>query len=395
MRIITFSKRVTVTTKTPHYTAEIPCNPGERLVFDDDNALSIQQDAGSARYIHEVSDLTPYVQEMNSRRPSHWRNKRVLFYRNRGIGDQLIASAASRFFTEMLGAQCFQASDRVHEPLWISNPFIGGAAISMPMNLDVIYRARGAGFVAGAFFLESISEWDSDGEQSNVYDRLFGILGLDPGRVAAKFKRPTLILQKQDIEFRDKWLRQLTQAVNRSCENGYIFFQVRGTNKVRSLPDPVIEKALFALNEYAEKLQIPIFVADNKPFSPAICDMLKRTKMALNIAGAINHIRLFVSLIAGATTVLGPDSSATHIAAAFEIPCVGIWGPFSPESRTAYYPRQIHIFHPEQCANAPCFNYLPDLPVAKCPDGIRQQHCAVFDAVTPEEIFEALKNVNA
>ncbi len=221
------------------------------------------------------------------------------------------------------------------------------------------------------------------------------MLGFDPARVVAKFKRPTIILQKADLDVRTKWLAQVSAAVNKSLDAGYIFFQISATNKVRSLPSSVIEKALYALDQYAEKLQIPLLVTDNKPLLPEISQMVKRTPSAINLASAINHVRLLISLIAGATTVVGPDSSALHIAAAFEVPTVGIWGPFSPESRTLYYPRQIHLFHPQRCPHAPCFNYLPELPVTKCPDGLGQQHCAVFDGVSPEEIFEALKEVNA
>jgi Glycosyltransferase family 9 (heptosyltransferase) len=395
VRIITFSKRVTVVTKCADCVAEIACNGGERLIFDDDNALSIQQDPGSAHYIESVTDLAPYLAELHSRRPSNWRNKRVIFYRNRGIGDQLIASSASRFFSETLNAHCYQACDRVHEPLWLGNPFINGSAFTMPLHLDTIYRAKGPGFVSGAFFLESVSEWDSDGEQANVYDRLFGMLGLDPARVPAKYKRPTITLRATDLSLRDAWLKKVGAAVNASLESGYLFLQIQGTNKVRSLPLPVIEKALYALNEYAAKLQIPILVTDSKPLTPAVAEMVKRTDHAINLAAGIGSVRLLVSLIAGATVVVGPDSSALHIAAAFEIPSVGIWGPFSPEARALYYPRQIHIFHAERCAHAPCYNYLPDLPYTKCPKGLEQPHCEVFDGVSAEEIFEALKNVNS
>lgn len=394
MRIITFSKRVTVITKCAGHCAEIPVNPGERLIFDEDNSLQIQQEPSSASYIESVSDLSPYLAEMAARPPASWRQAKVLIYRNRGIGDQLIVSAASRFFSEKLGSTCFQAVDRVHEPIWISNPFIGLAPLLMPLHLDILYRANGPAFVQSAFFFESVSEWDSDGEQANVYDRLFAMLGFDPDQIGPKFKRPFIALQKTDIDARLKYLVKFGAITKNSLLGGYIFFQIRGTNKVRSLPLAVIKKALIALDNYAEKLALPILVADDQPLNPEIAELVKSTKMAVNVAGSIHNVRLFITLVAGATVVIGPDSSAIHIAAAFEIPAIGIWGPFSPMSRTRYYPRQIHIFHPEHCPRAPCFNYLPDLPVQKCPKGLAQQHCEVFEGVTAQEIFEALKNVN-
>jgi ADP-heptose:LPS heptosyltransferase len=221
------------------------------------------------------------------------------------------------------------------------------------------------------------------------------MLGLDPARVGAKYKRPTLTLRASDLSLRDGWLKKVSAALNTSLEGGYIFLQIAGTNKVRSLPDVVIEKALYALGEYAGKLQIPILVTDSKALAPAVAEMVKRTPAAINLAGGIGTVRLLISLIAGARVVVGPDSSALHIAAAFEVPAVGIWGPFSPESRALYYPRQIHLFHSELCPHAPCYNYLPDLPYTKCPRGLEQPHCEVFNGIRVEEIFEALKAVNS
>jgi ADP-heptose:LPS heptosyltransferase len=393
MRIITFSKRVTVATRCAGYASEITCNPGERLVFNDDNSLSIQQDPGSARYIDSVTDLAPYLQELNARIKGNWRGKRVLFYRNRGIGDQLIASSLPHFFSEMLGAECFVAIEPNHLELWNANPYAKCAV--MPLHLDVFYRAKLPSWLQGAFIFESVSEWDSDSEQANVYDRLFGMVGLDPARVAPKFKRPVIALTKTDLDYRASFQKKVAQALNVNSGNGYILFAPSATSKVRSLPLPIVEKALYALSDYAGKLELPIFVVDDKALSSEIAQTVKRIPNAVNLAGAINSIRLLISLIAGANVVLGPDSAALHIAAAFEVPAIGIWGPFSPNSRCAYYPRQIHLFHPEVCPNAPCFNYLPDLPITKCPRGLEQPYCEVFDPVTVEEIFEALKNVSS
>jgi ADP-heptose:LPS heptosyltransferase len=115
--------------------------------------------------------------------------------------------------------------------------------------------------------------------------------------------------------------------------------------------------------------------------------------MAINVATAINNIRLFGSIIGGASLVLGPDSSALHFAAAFEVPALGFWGPFSPGSRTAYYPNQIHLYHPELCPASPCYNYLPELPVTKCPRGTAQTSCEVFEGISYEEIAEAIEKL--
>ena len=172
MKVITFSKKVTVLTTHGEHKAEISANPGERLIFDDDNALTIQQNPGSASYIYEVTDLGPLLQELPPIK--NWRRRRVLFYRNRGIGDQLICSALSRFFREILGAEAFQLSDRVHEPIWAYNPYIGNVPLSVPAHLDTVWRSRAeaqAGRLSSLKPSFQSAGWDNDSQQSNVYDR--------------------------------------------------------------------------------------------------------------------------------------------------------------------------------------------------------------------------------
>src|SRR5215472_15083066 len=152
MKVLTFSQKVTVNTMHGQHSVAVTCNPGERLLFDDDNAFSIQQNPASNTYVEEVSDLEPMLASMQ--RPLQWRKRRVLFYRNRGSGDQLIASALSRFAREMLGADARQLSDRVHEPLWSFNPYVLNAPLSTPLHLDAVYRAKGRPFFDAAFFIE-------------------------------------------------------------------------------------------------------------------------------------------------------------------------------------------------------------------------------------------------
>ena len=391
MKVITFSKKVTVLTTHGEHKVEINANPGERLVFDDDNALTIQQNPGSASYIWEVTDMGPLLRELPP--VKNWRRRRVLFYRNRGIGDQLICSSLSRFFREILGAEAFQLSDRVHEPLWAYNPYIGNVPLSAPMHLDPVWRSSGKPFFHGAFFFESATEWDNDSEQPNIYDRLLGMVGIEPSRVPAKFKRPIFSIQTDDINKRLDWLRQVGAAVNKDLSGGYIFLQIQATNKVRSMPASLTARVLDALNEFAFARKLPILCGGSVPFSPEIAGLIAKTPMAINVATTMNNLRLYGAIVGGASLVIGPDSSALHFAAAFEVPALGFWGPFSPQSRCRYYPNQIHLYHPELCPSSPCYNYLPELPIGKCPRGAQQTSCEVYEGITGPEVTGALNEL--
>ena len=382
MKILTFSQRVTVQTSHGTHRVDVICNPGERLIFDDDNAFAIQQNPSSSSYILESSDLEPILRQVP--RPPYWKKRRVLFYRNRGIGDQLIASSLSRFWREMLGADARQLSDRVHEPIWAGNPYIGNMPLSAPIHLDSVWRAKGRPFFDAAFFIESVTEWDSDGEQGNVYDRLFALAGIDPNRVAAKYKRPFFSVTAEDIERCNTWLTGIGIG-----QAPYIFVQLRAANKVRSLPLKTAQTLLQAVTEAAAKLACKVVVTDNQPLPIELAEFC-RVNSLYDASTKIPGVRLYGSLIAQARLVIGPDSSALHFAAASETPAIGIWGPFNPESRTQYYPRQTHLWHRDLCQSSPCYNFMPELPIQKCPRGAAQQHCECFDGVTYDEVYSAI-----
>ena len=372
---------MTVNTVHGEHSSQVTCNPGERLLFDDDNALSIQQGANSANYVWEVSDADAMLRELPPR-PLNYRKKRVLFYRNRGTGDQLILSGIIRFFREALSCDARVLSDRVHEHLWAFNPFIGGVPLSTPLHLDAVYRAKGRPFFDAAFFIESASEWDTDSEQPNIYDRLYKFVGIDPERVSVKYKRPVFALSADDTERAHDFIKS-------TCDSPYIVVQLRAANKGRSLSHEASIAVLTALSDIAVKKNLSVLVTDDKPLQPEIVELIGELERTFNVAQRIPSIRLFGALIANAELVVGPDSSALHLAAASEIPAVGIWGPFDPDCRVKYYPRQAHIWHKELCANAPCYNFMPTLPAHKCPRGANQQSCECFAGVTSDDIFSA------
>jgi ADP-heptose:LPS heptosyltransferase len=304
----------------------------------------------------------------------------VLFYRNRGLGDQLIASCLPRFFTDVLGAKCFQLADPVHEPLWLGNPYIQGAPTAVPIGIDSLVRARRP-FYDYAFFLESVSEWDSEPEQENVYDRLFALVGFR--NVPDRFKIPYFPFTQVDRDVYQNWI---TGPNNIDLSRGYIFYQLRATNRGRTIP---LETQSLLLTEL-DKLGLPILCVDDMPPEQPVREMIGSFKNAHDFSRRIDNIRFFGILIANATLVVAPDSLAIHFAAASQTPCLSVWGPFDPQSRIKYYPRQIALSHPEQCPNAFCYNYQPNLPAHLCPEGEKQKDCACYRGVTTQEISDAL-----
>ena len=416
MKILSFYQPVFVSTEVVGGASRLPIqmalNAGTRYVFNDEMANQIV--TGRTGYgewrcekcgtinksistkCSQCSEIVPemapvpyeamtdfwpfYIDVAKKQRPTNFRGKRVLFYRNRGIGDQLIASALSRFFSVELKAKCYQLVDRIHELLWWNNPFIYGQPIRFPLELDGLIRGpKGHPFYDWFIPLESISEFDSEREQSNVYDRMFALAGFDPERIPVEYKRPFWAMNQKDLEkTRDYY-----------TEGPYVAFQVRSTNIGRTIPDHVLDLVLSRLNE----IGMPILCMDELPLTPSVKKIVSSYKNARDISGQLKTSRAYGAVVSMAKLVVGPDSSAVHFAGVLDLPCIAFFSVLHPDSRVKYYKNCIPIFNTEKCPHAPCYNFMMELPYHKCPDGKEATYCKTFDSVTTDQIDGAIQKL--
>jgi len=98
--------------------------------------------------------------------------------------------------------------------------------------------------------------------------------------------------------------------------------------------------------------------------------------------------------------VVAADSAFVHLAAALEKPCVGLWGPFSYESRAKYYPKHYDVRHEQNhmvCPHAPCFTHGYRLPLQKCKDAPEMEghpiYCAEMKAISVKLVLEMVEAV--
>ncbi len=93
------------------------------------------------------------------------------------------------------------------------------------------------------------------------------------------------------------------------------------------------------------------------------------------------------SLMQTCDLFIAPDSGLLHVAACFQIPSVGLYGPFPADLRIRYSPYNVSIEGKAPCA--PCFwhsrgaHFPPGCPSAK------KGHCIVLGAITPETVLKA------
>lgn len=79
---------------------------------------------------------------------------------------------------------------------------------------------------------------------------------------------------------------------------------------------------------------------------------------AVDLCGGREPIERIAAIIERASVVVTPDSASLHIAGAFDVPTVALFGPFDPRLRTAYYPNCQALRARPECPfcweNDPC-----------------------------------------
>jgi len=360
-------------------TYDLSFNPGERYIIDDYSYAQLYNTQKDK--IWDYSDLAPYLGKV---RPTDWRGKRVLFYRSRGLGDELMLTAIVRYFREVLGAETYVAVNQSHRAIWASDygfsDSLATYPISMPIHLDSVWKAKGPSFYDYTFFIESVSEFDGDQEQPNVYDRMFELVGLDPFNIPDRYKRPYLPLSGHDKEEWQKFkvsIRNHYPTLN--LEGGYIVWQDNAQNAIRNIPE-------------LKKIQILQELAKTGRQVITINDKLINVPAGEFFSLYFTDLRVLWSLLSNAKLVAGPDSLLIHAAEGLGVPNLGFFGPVSPDSRVRYYANHKSIWHHDTCNSSPCFHFEKEMPFHKCPRGKEQKTCEVFEGINGEEIRKLLEN---
>lgn len=152
-------------------------------------------------------------------------------------------------------------------------------------------------------------------------------------------------------------------------------------DQLRGIAEKLDAPAFFiGFKERGEELwrQMMLFRPEAFDFYPCI--------YGSNIEGNTSlTVRELLTLVAGAKQVICPDSFLQHAAAAFDIPCVTVYGTHNPERLSANYKHNKSIYHKERCPASPCgagFGFVPqDCPTRNF--GV----CGVVASVSSEEIM--------
>lgn len=370
-------------------------NPPRRYILNANQLNKI------GKYVSTISDLknSSYYRPIGQN--TNLKNAKILVerHRDRGVGDLLFLTGPLEYIQHISGKSSlidiYTLTGRgsvldFHPAIRFKSPLVG------PIHYDdlPLYDYH--------WFIDTVTEYDEEQDQLNVYDALYKQLGLDPKDVPFEFKRPSIAVVDSDMRQLDNlfyaiWnerqldLRKLPYYVAAPLTNSTLrsmtFSQWLDIIREMSTRCPVVVVGEIFPGKMIE-MDMPF-----ESFYEQVQMLARSSKNVINVMG-ITPVRLLVSLIKRASAVVCMDSGPLYIAQALRTPAVSIWGTHNPGVRIGYDKDYMDtaVWNHEACKWCPCFAYS-NFVDGKCPQGTKQMPCVVLGTVGPKQIMEHLDRV--
>lgn len=290
--------------------------------------------------------------------------KRLLIYRPKSIGDQLITTALVAYLKDRF-PKC--VIDYYCEPsvvdLW------NGIPVHVSPTPIVFDSARLYDYT---LFLEGLYENNLEPDQDDCYTTMFRYSGFD--RVDPKWKKPHLVFREEELK-----------RPGNAPEGPYILVQWESSAVYRSYPPNELARLCASLADHH-----PVVIVGQFPY-PYV-----HHKNVLDLRMKTKRFRDLVPWVKNAGVILCPDSSVGHLAACFpDVKCVSLWGSYDPNDRVKYYPNHVPLMMDKICPHSPCRVGLVKAPprqlCAKAPNDVPQNWtCCQIRAIPPELIQKTL-----
>lgn len=316
-------------------------------------------------------------------------------YRDRGIGDLLFLTGPLSYIYHLSGntakLELYALADRSqilqgHPVLAHKTPLVGPTLYDGLQN----YRYQ--------WFVESVTEYNEEHDQPNVYDALFQQLGCNPADIEPQWKRPSMVLDNADYEDLSAFYYFIFNE--RQIDLRRTGYYVVAPLAVSSLRTAAYSHWLDIIQALAAKRpvvvigqlheRVPVTDMTVGEFSTQLCDMGANV---INSLGSV-PLRLSAALIARAVCAVTLDSGPLYIAEALRTPAISLWGTHHPGVRLGYDKDYLDlaIWHKDNCDCSPCYAYA-GFPEAKCPGGKNQLMCECLKTPTAKDVLAKLDKV--
>jgi ADP-heptose:LPS heptosyltransferase len=367
MKVVTFSDSFSHECWAPVVGRTVHFEPGKPYLLSNKQMMNLTERKLDG-FAEKVSAAEPALREFNV--ATARKGQSILLYNGcGGMGDAIMAWPLARILSDE-GFRVHVLAEPHLEFAWQGFPWVE-TILLLPC-----YWKMMDWFDHHAFFEFISNSYFHEGQEHPV-DHSLRKMGFDPSIIARE--RKVLPPQFTPMETRfASWLYPGSKIA---------FFQLKASQQARSLPAFRVREIFSRVAvEFPEFHWIGI-AAEMDDYALEADPGLPNTEVR-----KFHRLRLLWALMQRAELVIAPDSMAVHMAGSMGIPCVGLWGIYAPEVRTAYYHGHVPVFHKEACPSCPCnWNYygLPTFcpPVSRPP----RTTCAVLEAVSADEVVEAAK----
>lgn len=368
-------------------------NPGRRYLLNASRIPVIHD------YIDSLSEFDSSTLRNPLRAGSNIHGARILVerYRERGIGDLLFLSGPLSYLHHISGASAkidmYALSDRGvvlrHAPFLNNQTVLCG-----PIEYDSLQNYN------YHWLVNSVTEYDEEVDQPNVYDALYKQIGFDPQDIDPQWKRPYAKLENEDFQNLDQLFHWVW--TQRSID-------------LRRIPYYIVapfSNATLRCMDYTNWLKVIIELGKRRPVLVVGQSNLRLPDMDMSAGaflekvasiggGIINAVdatplRVLMALTSRASATVCMDSALLYISQALRTPAISLWGTHDPRVRigydSAYMDMAIH--HAEACNHSPCYAYS-EFPVDKCPRGAQQTCCEVLRVVEPNDVLSRVDQLES
>lgn len=323
-------------------------------------------------------------------------------YRDRGIGDLLFTTGPLSYLHHITGGTLKTHLYGYAERGAIMNncPFlVANSPLVGPLLYDdlPLYDYH--------WFSDTVTEYNEEPDQLNVYDALFASLGVDPTTVDRRFKRPTLTLHESETKSLDDfyyWIHLNTKLKLDLRNTGYYVVAPLANASIRCAPYATWLAAIAQIAERRPVLVVGALRERMPSMDMSVGDFVNGLETnhnlvpggrVVNLLGRTN-VRHLAQLVSKANCAVSLDSAVLYIAQAQRTPCVSLWGSHDPGVRIGYDPSYMELAIWEQgaCRYSPCYAWQ-GFPDSKCPLANLQTVCQCQAAVDPAEIARRVEMV--
>lgn len=358
-----------------------------KVKMDDDNQLILEE---GKRYVS--SDMV--FEQFHRLYPNHWgkienfdknyyreykgedlSGKTFMCWRTGGIGDVLFLLPCIRILKEKYPTcTIIAASASPNKHAYQNNPYIS-EFYDVPFPFEIAQRAD------YHLTFQGIIEENPRASEITAVDLFLERFKFNPSEIPAEKKVPQLFLSEKEKNY----VNEIVLSKN-LLEKYKIAYQILSSSPIRTFPT---RRNIDIISEILEDEDNVIFLFGSPKeagIHTNIVDVFPEHKKQRIFSTAVNNfsLRNSFALLARMNLVIGPDSSIMHMAGAFQVPMIGLYGPFPSRVRLAYYKKAIGLDASVACA--PCFTHGN----SPCYKSVSNNESPCFSVITEKTIFEAI-----